>query len=110
MRFFERQQAARAQSERLLLLFALTRLALLVAVNAALALTWRLVARGGVQHLLLLDAQPAVRWFATHPPLAERIRRIDGGPTLAMPADDLLPKRPDAILKFAFCISKCQMC
>ena len=92
------------------MLFALTRLALLVAVNAALALTWRLVARGGVQHLLLLDAQPAVRWFATHSPLAERIRRIDGGPTLAMPADDLLPKRPDAIFKFVFCISKCQMC
>ena len=44
MRFFEHQRLARAQTVRLLLLFALTLLALVVAVNAALALTWRLVA------------------------------------------------------------------
>ena len=44
MRFFEQQERARAQTVRLLLLFALTLLMLVVAVNAALALTWRLVA------------------------------------------------------------------
>ena len=44
MRFFEQQRQARAQTVRLLLLFALTLLVLVVAVNAALALTWRLVA------------------------------------------------------------------
>ena len=44
MRFFEQQAQARAQTVRLLLLFALTLLVLVVAVNAALALTWRLVA------------------------------------------------------------------
>ena len=44
MRFFEQQRQARAQTVRLLLLFALTLLVLIVAVNAALALTWRLIA------------------------------------------------------------------
>ena len=44
MRFFEQQRQARAQTVRLLLLFAFTLLVLVVAVNAALALTWRLVA------------------------------------------------------------------
>ena len=44
MRFFEQQRQARAQTFRLLLLFALTLLVLVIAVNAALALTWRLVA------------------------------------------------------------------
>ena len=44
MRFFEQQRQARAQTVRLLLLFALTLLVLVVAVNAALALTWWLVA------------------------------------------------------------------
>ena len=46
MRFFERQQAARAQTLRLLVLFGLTVLALVLAVNAALALTWRVVTPG----------------------------------------------------------------
>lgn len=46
MRFFERQETARGQTTRLLVLFGLTVLALVVAVNAALALTWRLVASG----------------------------------------------------------------
>ncbi|MEO6017749.1 MAG: M48 family metalloprotease [Polaromonas sp.] len=46
MRFFEQQEQARAQTWRLLFLFALTVLGLLVAVNLALALTWRLVAMG----------------------------------------------------------------
>jgi nitrogen fixation/metabolism regulation signal transduction histidine kinase len=44
VRFFEQQRQARAQTVRLLGLFALTLLVLLIAVNAALALTWRLVA------------------------------------------------------------------
>ena len=45
MRFFESQQTARAQTRRLLL-FALTLLVLLLAMNAALALTWKLVGGG----------------------------------------------------------------
>lgn len=44
MRFFEQQRRARVQTVRLLLLFGLTLLVLIVAVNAALALTWRLIA------------------------------------------------------------------
>jgi hypothetical protein len=44
MRFFGQQRQARAQTVRPLMLFALTLLVLAVAVNAALALTWRLVA------------------------------------------------------------------
>ena len=44
MRFFDQQREARAQTARLLMLFALTLLGLVVTVNAALALTWRLVA------------------------------------------------------------------
>ncbi len=47
MRFFEYQENARAQTTRLLVLFALTVLALVVAVNLALALTWRVVWHGG---------------------------------------------------------------
>ena len=50
-----------------------------------------------VQHMLLLDPRDEGRWLATHPPLAERIRRIYGRPMSAMPADDLLATRPDAI-------------
>ena len=46
MRFFERQETARAQTTRLLLLFGLTVIALVLAVNAALALTWRVVSPG----------------------------------------------------------------
>ncbi len=46
MRFFERQEDARAQTSRLLVLFAFTVIALVVAVNAALALTWRIVTPG----------------------------------------------------------------
>ncbi len=46
MRFFEHQETARAQTLRLLLLFGLTLLALVLAVNAALAMTWRLVSPG----------------------------------------------------------------
>ena len=46
MLYFEQQQRARAQTWRLLFLFALTVLGLLIAVNLALAMTWRLVAMG----------------------------------------------------------------
>jgi len=46
MRFFERQETARAQTSRLLVLFGLTVLALVLAVNGALAITWRLVTPG----------------------------------------------------------------
>ena len=51
MRFFEHQRQARAQTIRLLLLFTLTLLGLVVAVNAALALTWRLVAWQGADNV-----------------------------------------------------------
>ena len=47
MRFFEQQRQARAQTIRLLVLFAFTLLVLVVAINAALALTWRAVAWQG---------------------------------------------------------------
>ena len=46
MRFFERQETARTQTLRLLLLFGLTLIALVLAVNGALALAWRLVTPG----------------------------------------------------------------
>ena len=44
MRFFEQQRHARQQTVRLLLLFVLTTASVVVAVNTALALTWRLIA------------------------------------------------------------------
>jgi Zn-dependent protease with chaperone function len=46
MRFFEHQEQARAETLRLLLLFGLTVAALVLAVNAALALTWYLLTPG----------------------------------------------------------------
>jgi heat shock protein HtpX len=46
MRFFERQETARAQTLRLLVLFGFTVLLLVLAVNAALAITWRVVTPG----------------------------------------------------------------
>ena len=47
MRFFQQQVEARAQTTRLLLLFVLTLMALVLSVNAALALTVRLLWYGG---------------------------------------------------------------
>ncbi len=52
-----------------------------------------------VQHMLLVSVNTQARWFASHPPLAERIRRIYGRPMAALAAwpDDLAPTRPDAL-------------
>jgi len=50
MRFFEQQETARAQTTRLLLLFAFTLFGLVLAVNGTLALTWRLVSPTGSQY------------------------------------------------------------
>ena len=46
MRFFEQQDRARVETRKLLLLFALAVLLLVLGINAALALTWRLVTPG----------------------------------------------------------------
>ena len=52
-----------------------------------------------VQHMLLVGAERQTEWFASHPPLAERIRRIYGRPMAQLPAlaDEHLPTRPDAL-------------
>ena len=52
-----------------------------------------------VHHMLLVGAADETRWFASHPPLAERIRRIYGRPMAALPArrEDEAVTRPDAL-------------
>ena len=51
-----------------------------------------------VQHMLLVDTADGGRWFDSHPPLAERIRRIYGRPMASLPARNRdQPTRPDAI-------------
>ncbi len=50
-----------------------------------------------VQHMMLVDERHEARWFATHPPLAERIRRIYGRSMPALQAEDRSMTRPDAI-------------
>lgn len=52
-----------------------------------------------VQHMLLVEEGAQARWFASHPPLAERIRRIYGRPMAALPLrrDDEAATRPDAL-------------
>ena len=52
-----------------------------------------------VHHMLLVSAATQTRWFASHPPLAERIRRIYGRPMPALSArpDDYAVTRPDAL-------------
>jgi len=49
-----------------------------------------------VQHMLLLGSEQA-RWLATHPPIAERIRRIYGRPMGALDSQEVAPTRPDVI-------------
>ncbi len=53
-----------------------------------------------VQHMLLVGPYAKAHWFDSHPPLAERIRRIYGRPmpALAAGSDEALPTRPDAML------------
>ena len=52
-----------------------------------------------VRHMLLVSADAQNQWFASHPPLAERIRRIYGRPmpALSKSSGDELPTRPDAL-------------
>ena len=50
-----------------------------------------------VQHMLLVDEKREARWFASHPPLAERIRRIYGRSMPALKVEDRTVTRPDAI-------------
>ena len=52
-----------------------------------------------VHHMLLVSTSTEARWFASHPPLADRIRRIYGRPMAALAArpDDQAPTRPDAL-------------
>ena len=103
MRFFEAPEKAWMQTLQLLLLFGLAMLALVLSVNGALALNWRLVSPGwtgypAVHHMLLVSDAPPTRWFASHPPLAERIRRIYGRSMPVLPArHDKAVTRPDAL-------------
>lgn len=51
----------------------------------------RLSARTGALAHLFLVAHPQWAWWATHPPLSERIRRLYGRPMPQLPADMLPP-------------------
>ena len=52
-----------------------------------------------VHHMLLVSAAAPSYWLASHPPLAERIRRIYGRsmPALSAGRDDEAPTRPEAL-------------
>ena len=52
-----------------------------------------------VQHMLLVGASAETRWFASHPPLAERIRRVYGRPmgVLSPRRGDEAATRPQAL-------------
>ena len=50
-----------------------------------------------VQHMLLLGAEQG-HWLATHPPIAERIRRIYGRSMGALDNQELEPTRPDLMV------------
>ncbi|MBG6077112.1 Zn-dependent protease with chaperone function [Polaromonas sp. CG_9.11] len=51
-----------------------------------------------VHHMLLVSNAAPTRWFASHPPLAERIRRIYGRSMPVLPArHDEAVTRPDAL-------------
>lgn len=56
-------------------------------------------AHPAVRHMLLVGASAQERWFASHPPLAERIRRIYGRPMAALPARLDSPAPPDSLLR-----------
>ncbi len=47
-----------------------------------------------VQHMLLVDTDRTDHWFDSHPPLAERIRRIYGRPMTAISARAFAPTQP----------------
>ena len=47
-----------------------------------------------VQHMLLLGSEPQAHWFHTHPPIAERIRRIYGRPMAALVGKDVHAQKP----------------
>lgn len=49
-----------------------------------------------VEHMLLVSASTKRRWFASHPPLAERIRRIYGRPMAPLPNDEAVAQ-PNAL-------------
>jgi heat shock protein HtpX len=49
-----------------------------------------------VQHMLLLGSEQG-SWLATHPPIAERIRRIYGHTMGALDSEEHAPTRPDLI-------------
>ena len=50
-----------------------------------------------VKHMLLIGPDGGAHWFDSHPPLAERIRRIYGRPMPAMRLDDGAPTRPTGV-------------
>ncbi|MDB5966607.1 MAG: peptidase Ste24p [Polaromonas sp.] len=50
-----------------------------------------------VQHMLLVDARDDGHWFASHPPLSERIRQIYGRPMGAISPHDRQGGRPDTV-------------
>ena len=50
-----------------------------------------------VQHMLLLGTSSNERWLDSHPPIAERIRRIYGRSMGALDSDEVDPARPDVI-------------
>ena len=50
-----------------------------------------------VQHMLLVGSLPNGNWFASHPPLAERIRRIYGRPMAALAIQERQARHADAV-------------
>lgn len=50
-----------------------------------------------VQHMLLVGSAPAAHWFHTHPPVAERIRRIYGRPMAALASSEVHAPKPNTI-------------
>lgn len=50
-----------------------------------------------LQHMPLLGTEQS-RWLATHPPIAERIRRIRGRTLGAVGSQEVAPTRPDLLV------------